>query len=291
MSQKPIVLVTGATGAQGGAVVSELLKGDKLTIRAITRNPSSPKARALTSKGVQVVKADMSDAASLRSAFSGVDRAYLVTDMTGPKGTKGETESGKIFIAAAHEASVQHFVFSSVCNAETHTGVPHFESKLPMEQVLKASGSPSWTILRPVTYMDNFPTEPGLARMAALGTFATLLRGKSIKLVAVQDIGWFAARALEDPEQWRGKEISLAGDDVTVQQMKDAYAKVPGPRPWAAWIPSVALRWMLSTDYWLMFKFFREEGFNADVQAGRAMYPEMLTFEQYIRSKSHSKSS
>jgi len=203
--------------------------------------------------------------------------------MTGLKGTAGETEDGKLLVAIAREMGVKHVVFSSVGNASMNSGVPHFESKLPIEQALKASGIPSWTILRPVTYMDNFPTEPGFKRAMIMGIFGSLVAGKSLKVVAVQDIGWFAARALEDPKSWEKKELALAGDDLTVPQMKDAYVKVQGSRPWAAWMPAFAFNMMLSTDFSLMFKFYREEGFSADILALREMHPGLLTFEQYLR--------
>jgi len=281
--------VTGATGSQGGAVVSELLKGGKVTIRAITRNPSAPKAEALASKGVEVVKADMSDAASLRTALSGVERAFLVTDPVGPRGAEGEQEVGQAFVAAAREAGVQHVVFSSVGDAQSRTGVPHFESKFAIEQTLKSSGIPSWTIVRPTAYMDNLPAAPGVGRFMALGMFGSLLGGKSLKMVAVQDIGWFAAHALEDPEEWNGKEIDIAGDDLTAEGMKDAYGKAQGTRAGSAWLPRLVLGWMLPTDLWLMFKFFRESnGFVANVEECRTMHPGMLTFEQYLRNKSES---
>jgi len=286
MSQKPTVLVTGATGQQGGAVVTELLKGNKVSIRGMTRNPSAPKAEALAAKGVEVVKADMSDASSLRSALSGVSRAFLVTDNTGPKGAEAEQESGKAFVAAAKEAGVEHVVFSSVGDANNATGVPHFESKFAVEQALKSSGIPGWTILRPVAYMDNLPTTPGFKRAMGLGVFASLLEGKKLKVVAVQDIGWFAARALEEPKKWQGKELDLVGDELTVTEMQEAYKRVQGGAAWAAWMPSVALGAMLPKDAWLMFKFFREKGYSADAAACRNLHPGMLNFEQWLRTKS-----
>ncbi|KZO91579.1 NmrA family protein [Calocera viscosa TUFC12733] len=285
MSAKPTVLVTGATGAQGGAVVSELLKADKVAIRAITRNTTSPNAQALQTRGVQVVKADMFDGPSLTAALTGCDRAFLVTQFDGPKGTAGETESGNLFVDSARAAGVKHIVFSSVGNAESKTGVPHFESKRAVEEHLFASGIPSWTILRPVAFMDNLPPEGGIKRAMGLGVFGSLLGGKSLKLIAVQDIGWFAARALESPEQWKGKAITLVGDDLTVEQMKDAYAKVQGARPWSAWMPASVLGALMPKDVSLMFKFFRESGYNGDIPALRKMHPGLMTFEQWLRSK------
>lgn len=284
MSGKPTVLVTGATGSQGGAVVSELLKSDTISIRVMTRNPESEKAKSLEAKGIQVVKGDMFDSSSLRTALTGCDSGFLVTDFSGPKGVEGEAESGKLFVDAAKDAGTKHVVFSSVGNAETKSGVPHFESKFKVEEHLRASGL-DWTILRPVAFMDNFPTAGGLQRYMTLGVFSAALQGKSIKLIAVQDIGWFAARALEKPQEWKGKEIALAGDDVTVDQIKAAYEHVEGGKPWEAPLPQIALKAMLPTEMYTMFTWFGKKGYDADIPALRKIHPGLLTFEQWLRTK------
>ncbi|KZT56928.1 NAD(P)-binding protein [Calocera cornea HHB12733] len=283
---KPTVLVTGATGLQGGAVVTELLKGDKLHVRALARNPASPSAQALKARGVDLVRGDLYDAASLRSALEGCDRAFLVTQFEGPKGTAGEVESGKLFVDCAKAAGVKQLVFSSVGNADTHTGVPHFESKRRIEEHLLASGLEGWTILRPVVYMDNLPSQPGVQRAVALRAFTHLLAGKSLKLVAVEDIGWFAARALEEPGEWKGKELTLAGDDLTVERMRDAWARAQGSRPVVAPVPGSLLNIVLPGYYAKMFKFFREKGYDADIPTLREMHPGILTFEQWVRAQS-----
>jgi len=284
MAGKPIVLVTGGTGSQGGAVVTELLKSDAVTVRILTRNTDSLKAQSLKSKGVELVKGDMFDESSIKTALTGVDRAFLVTDYQ-VKGVEGETQSGNLFVDVAAAAGVKHLVFSSVGDAETNTGVPHFESKYKVEQHLTASAIPSWTILRPVAFMENFPTESGVQRMMTLGMFDAALQGKSIKLVSVQDIGWFAARALEKPEEWKGKIVQLVGDDVTIPQLKAAYAKVEGHAPWEMPLPQFALGAMLPKEIYLMFTWFREHGYHGDRADMLKIHPGMLTCEDWLRTK------
>ncbi|KZT56927.1 NAD(P)-binding protein [Calocera cornea HHB12733] len=252
----------------------------------MTRNPSSDKSQALKAKGIEVVQGDMSDGQSIRTALTGCERAFLVTDYQA-KGVEGETESGNLFVDQAAAVGVKHLVFSSVGNADTHTGVPHFESKFLIEQHLRTSTIPSWTILRPAAFMENFPPAGGMQRMMTLGLFDAALQGKSLKLCSVIDIGWFAAQALEKPGEWNGRIMELAGDDITVAGMKAAYEKVEGGKPWEVPIPQLALGAMLPKEMYLMFTWFREGGYVADIGACRSIHPGMLTFEEWVRVKHH----
>lgn len=148
-------LITGGTGRQGGAVISALLKsGSQVQVKALTRNTESAASQALTSKGVQMVKGDLLNQASLVSAFKGVDAAFLVSDFSGPGGIETEIKQGQVFADAAKEARVPHVVFTSVGSADVATEVPHFHSKFQIEQKIQESGVP-WTILRPVAFMDK----------------------------------------------------------------------------------------------------------------------------------------
>jgi len=284
MSTKPVVLVTGATGSQGGSVVTELLKSSGLTIRVLTRSPTGEKAAALKARGVEIVQGDMFDEASIKAALVGVDRAFLVTDYQ-LKGVEGETESGVTFVDCAAAAGVKHLVFSSVASAETGSGIPHFESKYKVEQHLTASAIPSWTILRPVAFMDNFPPAGGAQRMITLGLFDAALQGKSLQLVAVQDIGWYAAKALENPEEWKGKAVEIAGEEVTVPSIKAAYEKIEGGKPWEMPLPEVAIGAMLPKEQAIMFTWFRTHGYSCDIAACRKVHPSMLNFEEWLRAK------
>ncbi|KZO91569.1 NAD(P)-binding protein [Calocera viscosa TUFC12733] len=293
MSRMPVVLVTGATGAQGGAVLTELLKGNKVTVRAMTRDTSSPAAQTLASGGVQVVKGDMEDGASLRKALSGCDRAFLVTTWTGPKGAVGEAELGIQFVDSAKAAGVQHVVFTSVCNANTPEGadVPHFASKRRIEERLISSGIPSWTFVRPVAFMDSMvPIEGGMQRALLLAMLRAGVGNTPIKLIAVKDIGWFAARALESPEEWNGKELDIAGDDLNLAQVQEVYRKVQGRKMWSAWMPSGVIG-LMPKELSSMLRFFKEHGFDADISAVRKTHPGLMDLEMYLRDKVKGKSS
>src|SRR5689334_19813281 len=140
-----LVLVTGATGNQGGATVRRLLEGGKVRIRGLTRDPSSAKGRALVEKGVEVVAGDFDDRPSL-------DRALAVSTMMGTS-PEIETRQGIAVLDAAKAAGTRHVVYTSVDGAERATGIPHFESKWKVEQRLGELGLSS-TVLRPVLFAD-----------------------------------------------------------------------------------------------------------------------------------------
>ena len=147
------VLVAGATGRQGGAVIRNMLpKGWKL--RALTRSLSSYAAQDLKRQGVEVVQGDLEDPASLARAAQGVYGIYSVQDFWAV-GAKREVQQGKNLADAAKKTGVQHLVYSSVGGAERNTGIPHWESKWEVEKYIRSLGLPV-TILRPVTFMEDY---------------------------------------------------------------------------------------------------------------------------------------
>src|ERR1700761_7802548 len=126
----PVFLVVGATGKQGEGVVKALLDEGHSEIRGLTRNPDSPASKALSSKGVRLVKGSLLDKASLVEALKGATGAFLVTDPYGKEGVSVEPTQGKTFVDAAKEVGLEHLVFSSVDGAERNSGVPHFDTKV-----------------------------------------------------------------------------------------------------------------------------------------------------------------
>src|SRR6185436_11538096 len=145
MDQTKLILVTGATGQQGGAVARSLLRqGQK--VRALTRNPA--KAAALVRAGAEVVQGDLTDPASLQPALQGVDGVFA---MSTPFEAGMEEEVGQgVFLAdAAKAVGVRHYVYTSVASADRNTGIPHFDSKWQVERHIQRIALPA-TILRPV---------------------------------------------------------------------------------------------------------------------------------------------
>ena len=153
MADTRIVLITGATGKQGGAVARHLA-GKGFKIRAMTRKVDSNAAKTLAAAGAEVVKGDLNDAASLESALTGAWGAFAVQN-TWEAGVEGEEEQGKRFAMIARKVGIQHFVYSSVGSAHRQTGIPHFENKWRIEETIRGLGFPSRVIIRPVFFMEN----------------------------------------------------------------------------------------------------------------------------------------
>ncbi len=278
---KKIILVLGATGNQGGAVVRQLLKTD-FAVRAITRNPHKPEAKALAQQGVEVVQADLADEASLRQAMQGVYGVFSVQNfMQG--GVKKEVADGKRVADVAHQAGVQHFVYSSVGGAERKTGVDHFESKWQVEEYIRSLGLP-YTIVRPVFFMENLKALAFLP----LSFLRSVLNGKPLQLIAVEDIGKWVALAFSQPETYRNQAIEIAGDALTYAQMQDAYQKVYGKRQASLWLPPF-LTWLMG-GMGAMFRWFGQTGYQADLQKCRTLVKDSISFEQWLAAQKNTSS-
>src|SRR5713226_810465 len=206
------VLVTGATGRQGGAVVRHMLpKGWKL--RALTRNPQSHAAQSLARQGVEIVQGDLEDAASIAGAAAGVYGIYSVQDFWAV-GAKREVQQGKNVADAAKKAGVAHFVYSSVGGAERNSGIDHWESKWEVEKHIRSLGLPA-TMLRPAAFMENYYVDQVEIGILS-GRLRDPIRGdKPYQTIASDDIGAFVALAFDRPKDFIGEALEIAGSELT----------------------------------------------------------------------------
>lgn len=147
------ILVTGATGHQGGAVARHLLE-EGWPVRVLTRDASKPAAEALDTAGAHVVEGDMDDPSSLPDTLEGVYGVFSVQNFW-EVGYEREVAEGKALADAAFDAGVRHFVYNSVGSADRNTRLSHFESKWEVENYVRRLGL-RYTIFRPVFFMDNF---------------------------------------------------------------------------------------------------------------------------------------
>ena len=282
MSNENVVLVTGGTGSQGGATVTHLLAAKKVRVRVLTRNLESPKAKSLAARGVELVKGDFEDVASLRTALAGVSAAFSVQQWTEKGGTAAEELNGKRFADAVKASGSPHLVYSSAEGVERNSGLGHYESKWAIEQHIRDLKLPA-TILRPVGFMDALGV-PAIQRGMYLGMFrANWGISHRVQFVATYDIGWFAARALEDPERYAGRVIQLAGDELNVADIIRTFKTVTGHKPWVAPIPASVAKRMMPKEFADMFRWIREEGFEADISQVRQEYPQLLTFAGWLK--------
>jgi uncharacterized protein YbjT (DUF2867 family) len=282
MSNENVVLVTGGTGSQGGATVTHLLAAKKVRVRVLTRNLESPKAKSLAARGVELAKGDFEDVASLRTALAGVSAAYSVQQWTEKGGTAAEELNGKRFADAVKASGSPHLVYSSAEGVERKSGLGHYESKWAIEQHIRDLKLPA-TILRPVGFMDALGV-PAMQRGMYLGMFrANWGVSHRVQFVATYDIGWFAARALEDPERYAGRVIPLAGDELNVADIIRTFKTVTGHKPWVAPIPAFVAKKMMPKEFADMFRWIREEGFEANIAQVRQEYPQLLTFAGWVK--------
>lgn len=255
-----LVLVTGATGQQGGAVARELLaKGFR--VRAMTRKPDGEAAKALAARGVEVVQGDLDDEASLKRAVQGAWGAFAVQN-TWEAGVEREEEQGKRFAKVAREGGVQHYVYTSVGSAHRKTGIPHFENKWRVEETVRALAFPSHVIIRPVFFMENLPS-PWFLHGDKL--VAAMKPETRLQMIAVEDIGRFGALAFER-EDMKGREIDLAGDAATMPEAAKVLSEALGKTIEFVGIPIEEVR-KNSEDFALMLEWFDRVGYDVDIPA------------------------
>jgi len=270
------ILVTGATGRQGGAALRHL-RGRGFRIRAATRNPDKPEARSLLEPGIELVRLDLDDPALLAQAVEGVYGVFSVQDFR--QGAEAEIRQGIALIDAARKAQVQHFVYSSVGSADQNTGIPHFESKARIEEHLRQSGLP-FTILRPVFFMENWLA---MRSMIDQGVLALPLQPETrLQMIAVDDIGAFVAMAFEHPERWQGRALDIAGDELTMIEICRALSRASGHEVRYQQIPWQQFQERAGDDMTTMWRWFEQTGYQVDIASIRREYPNLSGFERWL---------
>lgn len=279
MTVEGTILVLGGTGRQGGAVARELLRRGR-TVHALVRDPGKEEARALGEAGAVLVRGDLDDEASLSAAMKGVHGVFSVQTFRGPGGVEAEERQGRAVADAAVRAGVRHFVYSSVGGADRDTRVPHFESKLKIEQYLRTLDLPT-TVLRPVAFHDILLDIAPRVVEGELVLSMWLDPETSVQLIAPSDIGKFAADAFEDRDAWLGRVVEIAGDDLTGPQMAAAFEAVSGVPTRFQQLPIEPLR-AAREDLANMFDWFERDGYHADLPELRRIRPDLVSLESWL---------
>jgi uncharacterized protein YbjT (DUF2867 family) len=278
------ILVTGATGRQGGAVVRHL-RARGMPVRALTRNPHSSRAQALAAKDVELAKGDMDDIGSLKRAMLGARGVYSVQDFW-TVGAEREVQQGKNVADAALAVGVEQLVFSSVGGAERGSRIDHFESKGTIERHIRALELPA-TILRPASFMENYYI-PAVEKALLKGKLTDPVRADTpYQTIATDDIGKFVALAFERPGDFIGVELEIAGSELTNRQAAEVFARVLGRPVKFRRLPMPIVRVGLGKEFFQMFRWFNEGGYQADVAGLRGRYPELQlrTLEDWLREE------
>jgi uncharacterized protein YbjT (DUF2867 family) len=223
INKSELILVTGITGQQGGAVASQLLRKG-YNVRGLTRHPE--KAGELRRLGAEIAVGDMTDTAAVAMAFRDVRRVFLVTTPF-EKGMDAEVQQGMNVVDTALKSHVDHLVFTSVAAANKETEVPYYETKARIERYLRKSSLPA-TVIRPAFFMDNFGS-PWIFPSLLQGVWRTPIRpDRPIQMIAVEDIARFAIAALEQPDEFVAVESDIAGDSVSFQEAVRLLSRVSG---------------------------------------------------------------
>lgn len=288
-ADRPTILVTGATGAQGGSVARHLLERGRFAVRGMTRKPDSEAARALRARGAEVVRGDLSDLESVRDAIAGCYGVFGVTSFW--EHFEREHEQGINLVDAVADAGVGHFVFSTLPSVERLTdgelSVPHFDLKARMEEYARSLDLPV-TFVHLAYYFDNFLAwfapkrqEDGSYRFG-FPQGDTRLAG-----IAAEDVGGVVATLFERREEFLGRTLYLVGDDLPPAEYAEAMTRVSG-RPVAyGHVPRevfAAYGFPGAEDLADMFEFYRTRvpDRQADLARTREIYPGVQDFESWL---------
>ncbi|MCX4095691.1 NmrA family NAD(P)-binding protein [Nocardia sp. alder85J] len=240
MDEPQVVMVTGATGAQGGAAVDALL-GAGRSVRALVRDPASEAAVRLAERGVQLCAGSFDDVDAVRTAVDGADGVFSMQLPPHPKDLDSERRAAETLVRAAEDANVRMFVHTSVARAGDHAQFagwdenrwwqPYWTSKAAANDVVRSSSLERWVILKPAYMMDNFvpPKADLMFPQLAKGEITTAMAPETrLDLIAAADIGRVAAAAFADSAHFDRQEIDLAAESLTMSEVAAVLTQITG---------------------------------------------------------------
>lgn len=306
MTDKKIIAVVGATGAQGGGLVRAILHDPSggFAVRAITRDAKSEAAKALAAQGAEVVAADVDDSESLRRAFDGAYGAYCVTFFWAHFSPEKEIAQAGNMAQAAKDAGLEHVIWSTLEDTRrwvpldddrmpTLMGrykVPHYDAKGEADHLFTDAGVPT-TFLLTSFYWDNFIAFGMGPQRGPDGVLAITLPVGDKKLpgIAAGDIGGCAYGIFKQGDEWIGRTVGIAGGHLTGAQMAASMTRALGQEVRYNEVPPEVYRsfgFPGAEDLGNMFQFKRdfEEMYcgarNLDVS--RMLNPALQTFDVWL---------
>lgn len=272
--ENKLIVVVGATGRQGQSVVKSLLKSG-YNIRALVRNPKKVN-NLLKGDNVELFEGDLKNKDSLRDLFNDAYGLFFALPFT-----KNSIVFGKILLDVAKESNLEHIIYSSVGGADRYSKVDHFRYKKEIENHLRKLGKPN-TIIRPAGFMDEFVNPKSIKFITGVLNLY-LPKNKKFQLIAIQDIGKFVAIAIDNPNKYIGKELEIAGDELTLDKVFEKIEKVKNIKMSPMKIPRF-ITYMLPKIMKQMFTFYAEDGWKADLKLLKEENPELLSFEDWLRT-------
>jgi uncharacterized protein YbjT (DUF2867 family) len=305
MSRK-IIAVAGATGAQGGGLVRAILDDpdSQFAVRALTRDVTSDKAKALAEAGAEVVAADVDDVESLERAFDGAYGAYCVTFFWEHFSPDKEQAHARNLATAAKAAGLKHVIWSTLEDTRKwvpldddrmptlmeHYKVPHFDAKGESDTIFTELGVPT-TFLLTSFYWDNFIHFGMGPKPGPDGKLAITLPMGDGKLsgMAAEDIGRCAYGIFKAGSEFIGKTVAIAGEHLTGTEMAEAMGRAIGQEVAYNAVSPDAYRgfgFPGAEDLGNMFQFYHDFGDYfvgiRDLEKTRALNPELQTFDEWL---------
>jgi uncharacterized protein YbjT (DUF2867 family) len=275
-----VVVVTGATGRQGGAVARRLLS-DGWRVRAVTRRPDRPAARTLAARGADVVRADMMNKSELVTAFRDAYGVYSVQNFM-PHGTEAEITQGRNVADAAKTAGVQHIVYGSAGTGAADTGIASWNSKLAIEAHTRSLGLPL-TVLRPMAFMELMTDRDFYPPVSTWSLMPKLMgQDRPLGWICADDLGAIAARAFADPDRFVGADLSLASDVQSIAQCRQIWHDVNGRAPRRVPMPVWMFRRFVGSDLITMWGWLRTARFDIDPAPTRSELPDARTVREWL---------
>ena len=280
MTNNKTIFVTGGTGNQGGAVAKNLsLHG--FTVKALTRNPNSAKSLSLKKLNIELVKGDLDDADTYREHLRDAYGIFSVQSFE--NGVQKEIQQGITLATLAKELDIKHFLYSSVMGAHLHTGVPHMDSKFKIENFIRQNELP-FTIIRPTSFYENFLI-PQVKKGILKGKLVQPIDRNTIQhYIAVEDIGNVAAKIFLNRNEYVGKTIPLATEQLSTQEVADTFSEVLNKKIEYKKLPVLITRLFLGKDLYKMFKWVNEKSIlsKEDIHTTKKEFPGMLSLKDWI---------
>lgn len=283
MARDELIVVTGATGRQGGAVARHLL-ADGWRVRGVTRTATSAPARELAGRGVEVVTADMADVEALRRAFAG---AYGVYSVQNPMiaSAEGEVAQGRNVATAATDAGVAHLVHGSAGPGTPGTGVAAWDDKLEVVAYARSRGL-SLTVLRPMAFMELMTDKDLYPAVAAWHLMPRIVgEDRPLPWLSADDLGAIAAQVFGDPATWVGQDLGLAADVRTLAQCRAEWREVTGRNPRRFPMPVWLFERFVGQDLTRMWRWLATHDVAADVERTRSLLPAADTVDTFLRRR------
>lgn len=287
MNNRPLILVFGATGQQGGSVATALIKAG-WPVRVMVRNTLSEASVSLRDAGADVVEGTFDDKDAMRAAMHGAYGVFSVQPSSpgGAVTDEEEVRYGKTIAELSVECGIKHLVYSSGSAAgDEPTGLAHYETKALIERYIRTLPINS-TIVRPAPFMELL-VMPGFGLDEKRFTFF-MKREKQMQVLAVEDIGKIVTAIYTDPERFKGKTFEIASDVVTGQQLEELFSMAAGqPVPYSRFTDEFLAANPFLQKLTALVDDGRLAG-NADLESMRQINPELRSFKSWLEGPGRS---